>query len=113
VYTKRPRTIFVRPGLSDPRGVLLHELGHVYDMTVLNNRDRRAFRRILRRRAARWWGADALAEKFAEAYSWCARYARIVSIAKYSSYDYRPTGRQHRRICKLVRSAAGDRRAAQ
>ena len=83
-------------------------------MTVMNNRDRGAFRRIMRRRAARWWGgADALAEQFAEAYSWCARYARIVSIAKYSSYDYRPTARQHRRICKLVRAAAGDRRAAQ
>ena len=114
MYTRRPRTIFVRPGLRDPRGVLLHELGHVYDHTVMNNRDRGAFRRILRRRAAKWWGgADALAEQFAEAYSWCARYARIVSIAKYSSYDYRPTARQHRRICKLVRAAAGDRRAAQ
>ncbi len=114
VYTRRPRTIYVRPGLRDPRGVLLHELGHVYDHTVMNNRDRGAFRRILRRRAAKWWGgADALAEQFAEAYSWCARYARIVSIAKYSSYDYRPTARQHRRICKLVRAAAGDRRAAQ
>jgi hypothetical protein len=113
VYTKRPRTIFVRPGLRDPRGVLLHELGHVYDLTVMNNRDRGAFRRIMRRRAARWWrGAHPLAEQFAEAYSWCARYARIVSIAKYSSYDYRPTGRQHRRVCAVVRAAAGDRRAA-
>jgi hypothetical protein len=113
VYTRRPRTVFVRPGLRDPRGVLLHELGHVYDLTVLNNRDRGAFRRIIRRRAAKWWrGAHPLAEQFAEAYSWCARYARIVSIAKYSSYDYRPTSRQHRRICRLVRAAARDRRAA-
>ena len=113
VYTKRPRTIFVRPGLRDPRGVLLHELGHVYDLTVMNNRDRGAFRRIMRRSKAKWWrGSEPLAEQFAEAYSWCARYARIVSIARYSSYDYRPTARQHKRICKLVRSAAGDRRAA-
>jgi hypothetical protein len=113
VYTKRPRTIFVRPGLRDPRGVLLHELGHVYDLTVMNNRDRGAFRRIMRRSRAKWWrGTEPLAEQFAEAYSWCARYARIVSIARYSSYDYRPTARQHKRICKLVRSAAGDRRAA-
>ena len=113
VYTRRPRTIFVRPGLRDPRGVLLHELGHVFDLTVMNNRDRGAFRRIMRRRAAKWWrGSEPLAEQFAEAYSWCARYATIVSIARYSSYDYRPTARQHKRICKLVRSAAGDRRAA-
>jgi hypothetical protein len=113
VYTRRPRTIFVRPRLRDPRGVLLHELGHVFDLTVMNNRDRGGFRRIMGRRSAKWWrGSEPLAEQFAEAYSWCARYARIVSIARYSSYEYRPTARQHRRICKLVRAAAGDRRAA-
>jgi hypothetical protein len=112
VYTKRPRTVFVRPRLRDPRGVLLHELGHVYDLLVMNNRDRGAFRRIIGRRSARWWrGSRPLAEQFAEAYSWCARYARIVSIAKYSSYEYRPTARQHRRICTLVHAAAVDRRA--
>jgi hypothetical protein len=114
VYTRRPRTVFLRPGLRDPRGVLLHELGHVYDLKVMNNRDRGAFRRIMRRKRAKWWrGAEPLAEQFAEAYSWCARYARIVSIARYSSYDYRPTGRQHRRVCRLVRAAARDRRSAQ
>jgi hypothetical protein len=113
VYTRRPRTIFLRPGLRDPRGVLLHELGHVFDLKVMNNRDRGVFRRLMRRRAARWWrGGRPLAEQFAEAYSWCARYARIVSIAKYSSYRYRPTARQHKRICKLVHAAAVDRRAA-
>ena len=104
--------IFVRPGLRDPRGVLLHELGHVFDLKVMNNRDRGAFRRIMRRAGQVVARAEPLAEQFAEAYSWCARYARIVSIARYSSYDYRPTARQHKRICKLVRSAAGDRRAA-
>jgi hypothetical protein len=112
VYTKRPRVVFVRLGLQDPRGVLLHELGHVYDLLVMNNRDRGTFRRIMGRRSAKWWrGTRPLAEQFAEAYSWCARYARIVSIAKYSSYEYRPTARQHRRICKLVHAAAVDRRA--
>jgi len=113
VYTRRPRTVFLRPRLRDPRGVLLHELGHVYDLTVMNNRDRGVFRRLMKRRAARWWkGARPLAEQFAEAYSWCARYARIVSIARYSSYGYRPSARQHKQICKLVRRAAVDRRAA-
>jgi hypothetical protein len=113
VYTKRPRTVFLRPGLRDPRGVLLHELGHVFDLKVMNNRDRGAFRKIMGRGRSKWWrGAEPLAEQFAEAYSWCARYARIVSISRYSSYDYRPTGKQHRRICRLVRSAAVDRRAA-
>jgi hypothetical protein len=112
VYIRRPRTIYLRPGLDDPRGVLLHELGHVYDLTVLNNRDRGHFRKLMHRRVAWWKGRLPLAEQFAEAYSWCARYARIVSIARYSSYDYRPTAKQHRRICALIRHAARDRAPA-
>jgi hypothetical protein len=113
VYLRRPLVIWLRPGLADARGVLLHELGHVFDLRVLNNRDRGHFRRLLGRRRAKWWrGAVPLAEQFAEAYSWCARYTRIVSIARYSSYDYRPTGRQHKRICALIRAAARDRAPA-
>jgi hypothetical protein len=115
VYTRRPRTIWLRPGLRDPRGVLLHELGHVYDLLVMNNRDRARFRRIVAGRgsARKWWkGARPLAEQFAEAHSWCARYARIVSITRYSSYAYRPTAREHRRICALIVRAAGDRAPA-
>jgi hypothetical protein len=92
VYSKRPRVIYLRSGLRDPRGVLLHELGHVYDLRVLNNRDRGRFRRIMGRSAKRrWWrGSLPPAEQFAEANSWCARYARIVSIARYSSYAPAP-----------------------
>ena len=77
--------------------MLLHELGHVYDLKVMNNRDRGRFRRIMHRSATRkWWvGELPLAELFAEAYSWCARYTRIVSITRYSSYRYRPTAQQH------------------
>jgi hypothetical protein len=109
VYPRRPRTIWVRPGVDDPRGVLLHELGHVYDLLVLNNRDRGHFRRIMHRPRARWWrGRLPLAEQFAEAYSWCARYTRIVSISKYSSYRYRPSAKQHRRTCRLITRAARD-----
>ncbi len=111
VYTKRPRTIFLRPGLSDPRGVLLHELGHTFDLTVMNNRDRGGFRKIMRGKKRRWWqGEIPLAEQFAEAYSWCARYARIVSIARYSSYHYRPRPWQHRQACRLIVAAVGDRK---
>ena len=55
--------------------MLLHELGHVYDLTVLSNRDRGRFRRIMRMPHSAWWkGKRPLAEWFAEAYSWCARY---------------------------------------
>jgi hypothetical protein len=112
VYIRRPRTIFLLPGIDDPRGVLLHELGHVYDLTVLNNHDRARFRKIMHRRVAWWKGRLPLAEQFAEAYSWCARYARIVSIARYSSYDYRPTPKQHRQICALIKHVARDRAPA-
>jgi hypothetical protein len=112
VYTSQPRVIYIKTGLANPRDVLLHELGHVYDLTVLNNHDRARFRKLMHRRVAWWKGRLPLAEQFAEAYSWCARYVRIVSIARYSSYDYRPTAKQHRRICALIRHAARDRRPA-
>src|SRR4051794_18890276 len=73
VYTQQPRVIYLKKGLNHPRGVMLHELGHVYDLTVLSNRDRGEFRRIMRRPHAQWWtGKVPLAEWFAEAYSWCA-----------------------------------------
>src|SRR3954451_12937421 len=55
VYTSRPRVVYLKRGLRNPRGVLLHELGHVYDLTVLSNGDRGRFRKIMRRPHARWW----------------------------------------------------------
>ena len=77
----------------DPRSVLLHELGHLYDLRVMNNSDRGRFRRIMRARKRAWWsGRIPLAEQFAEAYSFCARYAGSSSIARYSTYEYRPSG---------------------
>lgn len=110
VFTRRPRVVYLKRGLKNPRGVLLHELGHVYDLTVLNNADRGQFRRIMRRPNAQWWNGDPpLAEWFAEGYSWCARYARIVSIRRYAIYHYRPTAAQHRQLCELIKRAAGDR----
>jgi hypothetical protein len=113
VYRKRPRTIFLRPRLRRPRSVLLHELGHLYDLRVMNNRDRDRFRRVMRARKRAWWkGNIPLAEQFAEAYSFCARYRRIVSISRYSTYDYAPTRRQHAKVCALIVAAAGDREPA-
>jgi hypothetical protein len=110
VITKHPRVIYVKRGLRNPRGIMLHELGHVYDMLVMSDRDRDRFRRIMRQPASRqWWiGGTPLAEWFAEAYSWCARYAHIVSIKRYALYRYRPTPTQHTRACALIKSAARD-----
>jgi hypothetical protein len=112
VYSSNPRTIYLRRGLRNPRGVLLHELGHVYDLTVLGEADRRAFLRIMGLPASRsWWkGQTPPAEWFAEGYSWCARYARIVSIKRYAIYHYNPTPRQHQRLCALIKRAAHDNR---
>ena len=110
VYTRQPRVVYLKPGLKHPRGVMLHELGHVYDLTVLSNRDRGQFRRIMRRPHAQWWkGNTPLAEWFAEAYAWCARYARIVSVSEYAIYRYDPTPTQHRDTCSLIKRAARDR----
>jgi hypothetical protein len=55
VYTKQPRVVYLKRGLTHPRVVMLHELGHVYDLTVMSNTDRGAFRRIMRRPHAQWW----------------------------------------------------------
>jgi hypothetical protein len=113
VYTRQPRVVYLKRGLRNPRGVILHELGHTYDLTVLSNGDRGEFRRIMRRPAAHWWtGNLRLAEWFAEAYSWCARYKRIVSVADYAIYGYRPTPTQHERVCALIKRAARDRTPA-
>jgi hypothetical protein len=110
VYTKRPRVIYLKRGLQHPRSVMLHELGHVYDLTGLSNKDRGRFRKIMRQPRAKWWkGKRPLAEWFAEGYSWCARYSRIVSIRRYAIYRYRPTAAQHRQVCALIKRAARDR----
>ena len=111
VITDRPTVVYLRTDVRHPRAVMLHELGHVYDLMVLANNDRGAFRRIMRRPRALWWsGKVPLAEWFAEAYSWCARHARIVSVARYAIYGYNPTPAQHRETCSLIRRAARDRK---
>jgi hypothetical protein len=113
VYRNRPRTVYIRPRVRRPRSVLLHELGHLFDLRVLNNRDRGRFRRIVRAPRRKWWaGKIPLAEQFAEAYSFCARYRRIASIGRYATYDYAPTRRQHRSVCALIVDAARDRAPA-
>jgi hypothetical protein len=114
VYTKRPRTIWIRPGAGDPKGTLLHELGHVFDLLVLSNRDRAKAKRIFGVPTRRsWWsGRRPAAEWFAEGYSWCARYARIVSLRRYATYHYRPTAAEHARLCRLIARVAADKKPA-
>jgi hypothetical protein len=114
VFRNRRRDVYIKRGVNRIKAVFLHELGHLYDLRVLNNSDRGHFRRILRQpKRRRWWkGTIPLAEQFAEAYSFCARYRTIVSIARFATYRYRPTSQQHVRGCALMRRAARDRRKA-
>ena len=91
VHASSRGSIYIKRGLTHPRGVMLHELGHVYDLTVLSNRDRGEFRRIMRRPHSQWWkGKVPLAEWFAEAYAWCARYSKIVSVDRVRDLRLRP-----------------------
>ena len=64
----------------------------------------------MKRPHTRWWsGKRPLAEWFAEAYAWCARLSRIVSVKMYAIYEYDPTPTQHRETCALIKAAARDR----
>ena len=110
VFTARPRTLYLRHDVRAPRLVLYHELGHIFDIRVLNGRERRAFKRIAGIRARGWYaGALPPAEWFADAYSACAARLRLWRQARSSSYGYSPTRRQHMRACRLIRRAAAPR----
>jgi hypothetical protein len=112
VYTRRPRTIWIRPGAGDPKGALMHELGHAFDLLVMSNRDRATAKRIfgLSKRRGWWRGREPAAEWFAEGYNWCSRYARIVSLRRYATYHYRPSPAEHVRLCQLIKRIAKDHR---
>lgn len=89
------------------RRTLLHELGHVFDQSVLTAPSRARFQALVRRRGA-WAGAastDPAEEKFAEAYAVCAQHRRLTDN-HFGMYDYTPSPRLHRRVCALIRAAA-------
>ena len=110
VFTARPRTLYLSSRVRAPRLVLYHELGHVFDIRVLNGRERRAFKRIAGIRARGWYGgALPPAEWFADAYGACAAQRRLWHRSRATSYGYGPTRRQHVRACRLSRRAAAPR----
>ena len=110
VYARRPSRIYIRPGLRNMRWALYHELGHVFDFRVLNNRERRAFRRIMGIREKHWFGGRRRpAELFAEGYASCARFGPRRATRRHSVYGHSPTGRQHRATCRLLRRAVAPR----
>jgi len=107
VYTRRPRVVYIRPGLHEPRRILLHELGHVFDLTVLNMRERTRFKRIIGIRRSGWFqGALPPAEWFGDGYAMCAVRLRLHRRAHPTPYGYAPSPRAHALVCRLIRSAA-------
>jgi hypothetical protein len=108
VFTNRPRRLYLRPGARSPRHVYYHELGHVFDLRVMRNKHRRAFKRVMHLGHRRWWGGvSPPAELFAEAYAACAHYGRVRrERVGLSAYTYRPTLHQHRAACRLIARAA-------
>jgi hypothetical protein len=110
VYTNRPRTLYLQPGLRDARSVLYHELGHAFDLRVLNWRERRRFKRIVGIRRGGWFaGGLPPAEWFADGYATCAARSRLRRRSGPTLYGYSSTPRQHARVCELIRSAAAPR----
>ena len=107
VYTRRPRIVYMRPGLHEPRRILSHELGHVFDLTVLNRRERVGFKRIVGIRRAGWFaGAVPPAEWFGDGYALCATRLRLHGRPRPTPYGYAPSLLAHARVCRLIRSAA-------
>lgn len=107
VYTRHPRVVYLKPGAHDRRRVLYHELAHVFDLTVLNTRERARFKRIVGIRRAGWFaGALPPAEWFGDGYALCAMHTRLHGRPRPTPYGYAPAPRAHARVCRLIRSAA-------
>jgi hypothetical protein len=92
------------------RAVFYHEVGHVFDLNVLNRSERRRFKRIVGVRRGGWFrGEPRPSEMFADAYAACAFHRRIGRTLSRTRYGYRATPRRHARACALIRSAAAPR----
>lgn len=110
VFTSRPRVIYLAPHLSEPGRLLYHELGHTFDLLVLNGQERRRFKRIVGIRRHGWFGGGLPpAEWFADAYASCAVRLQLRRAARPTPYGYAPTRRRHARVCALIRAAARPR----
>ncbi len=110
LLTARPRIIYLSPRAFEPRLVLYHELGHTFDLLVLNPRERRQFKRIVGIRRHGWFrGALPPSEWFADGYAACAVRPRVRRAPRRTLYGYSPSRGQHARVCALIRSAVKPR----
>jgi hypothetical protein len=85
---------------SDPRSRLLffHELGHVYDFTVLSQKKRDRIARLFHFPTFLW--RPYFTEKFAMGYSFCA--AGAYPIPGWWGYGYSPAPWKQHRLCRLL-----------
>ncbi len=110
VNSRRPRRVYLQPGAARLRGLYYHEVGHVFDLVVLNGRERRAFKRIIGARKGGWFrGNPGPSELFADAYAACSLHRRLGRRLSRTAYGYRATPRRHARACALMRRAAAPR----
>src|SRR4051794_20322764 len=104
IYHGATPTIFLGSEVRD-RPTLLHELGHAFDTQRLTPAYRTGFESIFGDTRAWRSPPNSPHERFAEAYSLCARHATIKRTYT-AAYGYRATPRQHQRACALIRRAA-------
>jgi hypothetical protein len=110
VLFARPRTMYLSPNLYELRRIFYHELGHVFDLRVLNMRERRHFKRIVGIHRRGWFrGGLPPAEWFADGYASCAVRLRLRRRVRPTPYGYAATRGQHARVCRLIRAAAKPR----
>ena len=110
IFYARPRTLYIRPSAAGPRLILYHELGHIFDLHVLNGRERRRFKRIIGIHRSGWFGGGLPpSEWFADGYAACAVRLRLRRRGARTPYGYSPTRSQHARVCRLIRAAAKPR----
>ena len=99
VFNADPRTLYISPSAGGPRLILYHELGHVFDLHVLNRRDRRRFKRIIGIHRSGWFeGELPPAEWFADGYAACAVRLRLRRREAPTPYGYSPAS-QPARAC--------------
>src|SRR3954466_6269256 len=97
-------TVYLGSFVQD-RPTLLHEVGHAFDATEMTDADRAAFQATFRDTRAWRSPPNSPHERFAEAYSLCARHPAI-RRAYTGAYGYRVTPAQQRRVCGLIRRSA-------
>lgn len=95
-----PNSVYIAPG--SPHYVWIHEAGHLFDFQRMDTGARNRFQTIIRDH--REWRAEPFppGEKFAEAFRLCALSPTRLVASYFVAYDYFPTLRQHRAVCRLI-----------